>query len=408
MFGVYIYIYISGMEKLGIKLAMNSEYKRLQSFHGSRVALKKLGFTGSPAEFAENGLYYCCEESSIRCAFCTFEFSLGNNNNNSVRELFLKPGRVHIKNRPLCGHMTMVAADEPLHLHVLHGLVQDDPRLEVVRLRSFRWMPTVKLDHNRDRESVARVGLYYSPRDRAVLCAFCDFRVSEFCRKPELLLKLCGRGRFAAFLIDGHSSCPFVQKPADESRRSWIIRKFENVAIDETDDLCVPKHPEMETVGKRYGTFCYNEWPHKKPPSSDLAQCGFYFRGMLDLVTCYWCDITLGSWQPEDVPRFEHFQKSPRCRVALLMVDSEETVALARKGLEDPEKYKYAAPEKKIIKEEEEQNTLKCILCCENFRNTLFINCKHFVCCENCSLQINDDACPVCRQPVTEKIKVFL
>lgn len=395
---------------------MNSEYNRLQSFYACRDTLEDLVFTGSPAEFAQKGLYYDSSSIAVRCAFCRFVFFLFNPTTISdaaaVKHFYEKPGYVHIEKNPRCPHMRVIADDryknEPLYLHVFHRLVQDDCRLEVVRLRSFHWIPTVRLDRPADRERVARDGLYYSPRDRAILCAFCRFRATEFCRRPELLLEFRGGGRYATHLINKHHSgtCPFLKESQDR-----IARECENVSVAETDDLCTPKHPEMEGIGKRYKTFL-DEFLRPRQKNfkvriSDLAQCGFYFghHGDGDLATCYWCDLTLGSWKPEDVPRFEHFQKSNRCRVALLMVDSSEMVALTSSS----ETESADPPEKMSQEKKEDENilTTKCVVCLEKIRNVLFMNCRHIVCCEKCSLRIHD-LCPVCREPVSDKIKVFL
>lgn len=393
---------------------MNSEYKRLTSFHASWNTLIELRFTGSPIEYAEKGLYYD-SSFAIRCAFCRFSFSLINPSD--AKRFFDKLDYVHIQNSPLCPHMRGISEyapfyNKPLYQHKLHRLVQEDFRLEVVRLKSFYGAnPSI----HRDR--AAREGLYF--KNRAIRCAFCPFQLSSELPVPKFPED--------SALHWKHSPCPFsVIKNFQEDfiLQSRLAREYENVPVAQTDTLCVPKRPEMEMFQKRYDTFD-TEWPHESwLRKNDLARCGFYFRNTLDWVTCYWCDVTLGRWQPEDVPHLEHFQKSPRCRVALLAVNLTEKIALARKGLE-PESAKYRLSKaefekltqpKRVDPEEtkslkcnppQKENSMYCVVCLEQWKSVLFLKCRHLVCCEKCSLQIND-LCPLCRTPISEKLKVFL
>lgn len=342
---------------------MDSEYKRLLSFQSAA------NFTGSPAELAENGLYYASFE--IRCAFCNFTFSLLNDDDD-VTKFFERPAREHIKQCPRCPHMRKDPShyykNKPLYEFTFHKLVDHDYRIEVVRLRSFYWMCN---SSSRDRERLSKNGLYYNSRVKAICCAFCPFRITT---------------DLAASLV--------IERHVCSKDQSKIV--VENVPLEKTDFLCFPKHPEMESFAKRYATFCsklapqHIEWPHEKSiPRRDLATCGFFFRNVFDLVTCFWCNLTLGQWDPRhDVPRFEHFDKNPYCRVALSMVDSKEIIERIK---EDPK---------------EEEISIKCVICYDKFRNILFFKCKHFVCCEKCSLKIY--TCPVCRQNIEDKMEIYL
>lgn len=382
---------------------MNSELKRLTSFHVSFNVLCHYQFTGSPAEFAEKGLYYD-SAVGIRCAFCSFYFSLSNSPDSEL--FFDKPGYVHVRQNPQCPHMRGISEriphhNLPLYRHSVHKMVEYDFRLELVRLQSFYRIPSTfgsRFDQTRVRERAARKGLYYDCQ--AIRCAFCSFERFE-----------------VGDWVESHAPCPFSEgKNFRDRLESRIMIEYENVPIAETDALCYPKTPEMENIWNRYETFY--EWLHEpRIRRKDLAEAGFYFRRVRDFVTCYWCDVTLGYWQPDDVPRFEHFRKNPRCRVALLALVSNEKIWLARKGLElESEKrmlsraeFEKLNGENVILKREAEKNEdlMSCVVCFERFRNVLFLKCKHFVCCEKCSLRIND-MCPLCRKPISEKIKVFL
>jgi hypothetical protein len=47
-----------------------------------------------------------------------------------------------------------------------------------------------------------------------------------------------------------------------------------------------------------------------------------------------------------------------------------------------------------------------CIICLENAKSAFFQPCGHLVCCVACGNKLSD--CPVCRQPIAQKIRAFL
>lgn len=57
-------------------------------------------------------------------------------------------------------------------------------------------------------------------------------------------------------------------------------------------------------------------------------------------------------------------------------------------------------------KDKEKLENLKCSICLTEEKCMLFMPCKHISCCEGCSRAIND--CPLCRQKITSKIKIFM
>merc|ERR1712150_136416 len=72
----------------------------------------------------------------------------------------------------------------------------------------------------------------------------------------------------------------------------------------------------------RLESFC-NSWPgnipdsNKKPDIEVLAEAGFYFIGLSDVVKCLSCELSLGSWEEEDDPWIKHCQNSPSCSFLL-------------------------------------------------------------------------------------------
>ena len=46
----------------------------------------------------------------------------------------------------------------------------------------------------------------------------------------------------------------------------------------------------------------------------------------------------------------------------------------------------------------------KCVICYTNNRNTIFINCRHSCCCQNCSNALNPKICPLCKNDIHDII----
>ena len=49
----------------------------------------------------------------------------------------------------------------------------------------------------------------------------------------------------------------------------------------------------------------------------------------------------------------------------------------------------------------------KCVICYSNNRNTIFINCRHSCCCQNCSNTLNPKICPLCKENIQDIIFLY-
>jgi CBL proto-oncogene N-terminus, EF hand-like domain/Zinc finger, C3HC4 type (RING finger)/SH2 domain len=52
-----------------------------------------------------------------------------------------------------------------------------------------------------------------------------------------------------------------------------------------------------------------------------------------------------------------------------------------------------------------EQAVNRCVVCMDAMRDTVFLNCRHMVCCKVCAPRVS--TCPMCRQRITEVLEVF-
>lgn len=107
------------------------------------------------------------------------------------------------------------------------------------------------------------------------------------------------RARFS-----GSTAIPNVERETRGAR---------NTEVSETQQT--DQHLRLEK--NRLGTFM-GRWPTNsavRPP--DLARAGFYYFGVADVVRCVFCQISLKSWEPGDVPMDEHRKYSPLCPFVL-------------------------------------------------------------------------------------------
>ena len=49
----------------------------------------------------------------------------------------------------------------------------------------------------------------------------------------------------------------------------------------------------------------------------------------------------------------------------------------------------------------------KCVICYTNNRNTIFLNCRHSCCCQNCSNTLSPKICPLCKESIQDIIFLY-
>lgn len=208
-----------------------------------------------------------------------------------------------------------------------------------------------------------------------------------------------------------------------------------------------PRHPEFATEFARVKTFAtFPAWCPVKPDV--LANAGFFFTGSGDCVRCFFCDIGMQEWEPNDEPLEEHARFHPRCnfirtikgnayiqkdvnrfsinsqrqhttRTAAIfdiegsLTASEEAVS----GMSGVDVKKEATSKESVemvaggdvqsVMEEnrqwKEQNV--CRVCMDNDNSILLLPCRHLCCCSNCSHALRN--CPICRKYICGTVTVY-
>ncbi|GFW29821.1 baculoviral IAP repeat-containing protein 3 [Trichonephila clavipes] len=57
----------------------------------------------------------------------------------------------------------------------------------------------------------------------------------------------------------------------------------------------------------------YKGWPLIMLSARRLAEYGFYYTGVSDVVKCFHCNGSLGNWEINDDPLTEHEKHCPNC-----------------------------------------------------------------------------------------------
>jgi baculoviral IAP repeat-containing protein 7/8 len=156
----------------------------------------------------------------------------------------------------------------------------------------------------------------------------------------------------------------------------------------------------------------FTNWPDTAPVSAiDLAVAGFMYTGEGDRVICVYCRGILHSWQPGDVPAMEHSIYYPDCP----SIDEDYIPFDLPPPFDIPPPLAHVVPnsatldegfQEEAISVEPIPESLLCRVCVTHERDTVLLPCFHLVLCVDCRSRLA--SCPVCRQPITGSIKVFL
>ncbi len=147
-------------------------------------------------------------------------------------------------------------------------------------------------------------------------------------------------------------------------------------------------------------------WSKDIPVTVDeLAKAGFYYKGThdkVDRVQCPWCFGMLYNWQKGDTAFGEHMRYFPSCSFVVSKFMKTESVKEERSSLSLEE----AEVDNLIRKNETLKSSITCKVCLEEPLRVVFLPCQHFVCCAQCSSQV--DKCPMCREEILGTIKAFM
>ena len=96
---------------------------------------------------------------------------------------------------------------------------------------------------------------------------------------------------------------------------------YEKVLVVEQNPQPIPwvmSSPLLWKYEERLKSF--TTWPRFLYPRPEaLARAGFFYTGVSDKVTCFWCGKTVHDWEPNDMPVEEHKRWSSTCAFLTMM-----------------------------------------------------------------------------------------
>uniref|UniRef100_T1L4N9 RING-type domain-containing protein n=1 Tax=Tetranychus urticae TaxID=32264 RepID=T1L4N9_TETUR len=158
-------------------------------------------------------------------------------------------------------------------------------------------------------------------------------------------------------------------------------------------------HENFTTYDQRKNTF--SDWPLKDIISPQkLAEAGFFYSGLFDIVHCYHCDGALQNWQIGDDPWAVHANAFQNC--AFIYIKRGKRF-LANCKLDYINKPIFEPqPETSIAS----VSRFTCKVCLTNEIGCVLYPCSHSVTCNDCTLKIK--SCPLCRTEIKRLLRLYL
>jgi len=257
-------------------------------------------------------------------------------------------------------------------------------------------------------------------------------------------------GLQTGFGVAGSGSAAAVTSTAPQNSRQKEEVTHEQLGIIKQK----PKRLDLVVTAARVNTFTAG-WPHERThPKTLMAEAGFYFVGVEDLVRCFYCKGGLKTWETADDPWIEHCRWLPSCsfvklckgqlfvaavtalspnpkvyRPTITMENvANEIDSLKRKTREpcavlfshlaglhrfdalEPS-FRAGISEQEMAELLENENDelrceMVCKVCCINEISVVFLPCGHLVTCYQCAPALTN--CAMCRATVRGITRVLM
>ncbi|XP_044014020.1 death-associated inhibitor of apoptosis 1-like [Aphidius gifuensis] len=318
-------------------------------------------------------------------------------------------------------------------------------RVETNRRESFETWP---LAHLLDIFELASAGFYYTGVGNFVCCFECGVKINDWTlgEKPSCRFVRripCGNVPVGinpdtvavpTFYPYRKNISPVISPSFRYSYYSAAVSRLEHREFLSLFDYVPPPYPvpqpeiDVKTAKVRqYLTYdvrlkSYGYWPrHMSQTKEKLAEAGFFYTGIGDYVQCYHCGNGLKDWLPNEDPWEEHARYFKECYFVRVI-----------KGQEFIDHFKIPQTDDQPSDDEEEAESLtiesnsivimrniptdyhsidediefKCKICFEKNLGILFLPCRHFVSCGNCSTDLKK--CVICRADIEKVVRPII
>ena len=177
------------------------------------------------------------------------------------------------------------------------GLLNELDSIRAVRRRNLsHWSHVTPTS-----ESMANAGWFSCNTNDRTICIYCN--------------TICHQWTATDDPAEVHArlapQCPFVLSmspiQSTSSSSSPIINETSS------NEKLQPAHKKMSLTCRRQETFSSPAWTNTSPTTDDLVRAGFFFAGIGNTVTCFYCNGSLHKWGPHDNPMIEHARWFPHC-----------------------------------------------------------------------------------------------
>ena len=120
------------------------------------------------------------------------------------------------------------------------------------------------------------------------------------------------------------SSMPIVNEPLASASANILSPSVVDLKLLRPQKIIstTAYNPAYAEIPKRHASFV--TWPQENLSAiDDLVRAGFFFTGIKDSVTCFYCDGSLQNWDPSDNPMIEHARWFPCCAYAKQLYGDE-------------------------------------------------------------------------------------
>lgn len=198
-------------------------------------------------------------------------------------------------------------------------IFNESESIRQTRIRSLSHWPLLTPNS----ESMASAGWFSCNVNDRVICIYCNTICHQWTSNDdptEVHIRLAPHCPFALSMTPKESSPKIINEK--------FIEKFE------------PSHPNMAETSRRQLTFSNSKWTEDSPSIEDLVRAGFFFTGIENTVTCFYCNGSLHKWGANDNPMIEHARWFPNCTYAKHLCGEQlyEKIQISKKRLSKNEK----------------------------------------------------------------------
>ena len=264
------------------------------------------------------GFHYTGVNDTTLCQSCNLEVS------GWTKDMI--PSLIHAQRSPTCSFVQS---------HLLHHLSQDDKhdkkstitdpivhqhyrlievnKLEKIRRRTFsHW----KWPNKPSADQMIAAGFFSCNVHDRTICLYCHLichqwilDIDDPTEVHKTLSSQCPYVRSMLIYPSTSTTVIVINDTSMTSDNTRINNRYDHI------DYTNPCHPTYSDITRRLQSFttCSSQSISSLPPIDDLARAGFFYVGIRNVVTCFYCNGSLDNWGVNDQPMIEHARWFEHC-----------------------------------------------------------------------------------------------